>query len=151
MDELARHYYGFIRGMVRKCGIPDQDAGDSVQYVLERLDKTGAIAQFDPDHLTEHQGRPVRTKFSTFLGAKVMLYCRGERGRLARRAGHELLVVDDAESSDGLSQLFAGLGAACDDYSSLEGRRVRCPGALPAGCRPAPVGARHLRPGRPVR
>ena len=81
MDELARHYYGFIVGMVRKLGIPDQEAQDSAQYILERLEKTGALAQFDPGHLTEHQGRQVKTRFSTFLGAKVMRYCMGERGR----------------------------------------------------------------------
>ena len=47
MDELARHYYDFIRGMVRKQGIPDQEAGDAVQYIFERLEKTGVIGQFD--------------------------------------------------------------------------------------------------------
>src|SRR6202043_3468910 len=86
MDERARNYYDFIRGMVRKQGIPDQEAGDAVQYILERLEKTDVIGQFDPEHVTEHQGRQVRTKFSTFLGAKVMLYSRGERGRIGRRA-----------------------------------------------------------------
>jgi DNA-directed RNA polymerase specialized sigma24 family protein len=123
MDELARHYYDFIRGMVRKCGIPDQDAGDSVQYILERLGKTGAIAQYDPDHLTEHQGRLVKTRFSTFLGAKVMIYCRGERGRVGKRAWHEVQILDrpaDGEEGTGLSMLLGSLGSACDDYSALE-------------------------------
>ena len=58
MDELARYYYDFIRGMVRKQGIPDQEAGDAVQYILERLDKTGAIAQFDPESPDRAPGPP---------------------------------------------------------------------------------------------
>jgi hypothetical protein len=123
MDELVRHYYDFILGMVRKQGIPDQEAEDAVQYILGQLGKTGAIGQFDPAHVTEHQGRLVRTRFSTFLGAKVILYCRGERGRLSRRAGHELLILDRPEDGDdgtGLPVLLGSLGAACDDYSSLE-------------------------------
>ena len=125
MDELAQHYYGFIIGMVRKLGIPDQEAQDSAQYILERLDKTGAIGQFDPGHLTEHQGRQVRTRFSTFLGAKVMRYCLGERGRLQKRAGHELLLVDAPVSTsgdgDGTPLLeILGAGAAWDDYSALD-------------------------------
>ena len=120
MDELARHYYGFIVGMVRKLGIPDQEAQDSAQYILERLEKTGALAQFDPGHLTEHQGRQVKTRFSTFLGAKVMRYCMGERGRILKRSSHELPVIDSAEG-DGLSALFGPDRAGiCDDYSALD-------------------------------
>lgn len=120
MDELDRHYRGFILGMVRKSGVPDQEAEDVVQYILERLDKTGALAQYDPHHLTEHQGRLVRTKFSTFLGAKVQLYCRGERGRIGKRAGHELLIMDaPVEDGTNLAELL-GPAAACDDYSGLE-------------------------------
>ena len=69
MDELARNYYDFILGMVRKHGIPDQEAADSVQYILERLEKTNVLGQFDPEYTSEHQGRTVRTRFSTFLGA----------------------------------------------------------------------------------
>jgi len=123
MDELARTYYDFIRGMVRKQGIPDQEAGDAVQYILERLEKTGVIGQFDPEHVTEHQGKLVKTRFSTFLGAKVMLYCRGERGRSGRRSSHELLILDRPEPGEdgtGLSALLGSLGAACDDYSALD-------------------------------
>jgi hypothetical protein len=121
MAELAEHYYGFIIGMVRKFGIPDQEAQDSVQYILERLDKTGALTQFDPGHLTEHQGRQVKTRFSTFLGAKVMRYCLGERGRILKRASHELQIVDDTMSSDGMAHLLSGLRFAReDDYSALD-------------------------------
>ena len=130
MDELARHYYGFIIGMVRKLGIPDQEAQDSAQYILERLDKTGALAQFDPGHLTEHQGRQVTTRFSTFLGAKVMRYCIGERGRLQKRSGHELLLLDqpavwsDDAVDSSLSAVLGSLGrfggATWDDYSALD-------------------------------
>ena len=82
MDELARYYYDFILGMVRKHGIPDQEADDSVQYILERLEKTDVLGQYDPEYVSEHQGRIVRTRFSTFLGAKVIRYCLGERGRI---------------------------------------------------------------------
>jgi hypothetical protein len=123
MDELARHYYDFIRGMVRKQGIPDQEAGDAVQYIFERLEKTDVIGQFDPEHVTEYQGKLVKTKFSTFLGAKVMLYSRGERGRIGRRASHELQILDRPVTADldtGLSALLGSLGASFDDYSSLE-------------------------------
>lgn len=120
MDELDRHYRGFILGMVRKNGVPDQEAEDVVQYILERLDKTGALAQYDPEYLSEHQGRLVRTKFSTFLGAKVQLYCRGERGRIGKRAGHELLIMDaPVEDGTSLAELI-GPPAACDDYSRLD-------------------------------
>lgn len=126
MAELAEHYWDFILGMVRKAGIPDQDAPDSVQYILERLDKTGAIGQFDPEHVTVHQGQPKRTRFSTFLGAKVLFYCRGERGRVYRRDSHELKILDvSAEDvlSTGTPQLLQGgdlLGVSWDDYSGLE-------------------------------
>ncbi len=122
MDELARVYRDFILGMVRKCGIPDQEAQDAVQYILLQLGKTGVIAQFDPEHVTEHQGKLVKTKFSTFLGAKVLLYCRGERGRIGRRASHELQILDRPPAGDdtGLSLLLGSRGEACDDYSSLE-------------------------------
>lgn len=124
MEELARHYYGFILAMVRKCGIPDQEAPDSVQYILERLGKTNVLGQFDPGHVTEHQGSLVRTRFSTFLGAKVMRYCLGERSRLARRSGHELLVLDAPSGSDGDGELspadVLGMGVVFDDYSGVE-------------------------------
>jgi hypothetical protein len=120
MDELAEHYGDYILGMVRKCGIPDQEAADSAQYILERLAKTDVLGQFDPEYVSEHQGRKVRTRFSTFLGAKVIRYCMGERGRLAKRSGHELLIVD-APAEDG-APLLELLGAAgiCDDYSGLD-------------------------------
>jgi DNA-directed RNA polymerase specialized sigma24 family protein len=118
MGELAANYYDLILGMVRKAGIPDQDAPDSAQYILERLARTDVIGQFDPEHVTVHQGKAVRTRFSTFLGAKVLLYCRGERGRLGRRASHELQILD-APSADG-DPLAGLLGSACDDYSRLD-------------------------------
>jgi hypothetical protein len=122
MDELARVYRDYILGMVRKCGIPDQEAQDAVQYILLQLGKTDVIGQFDPEHVTEYHGRPVKTRFSTFLGAKVLLYCRGERGRIGRRASHELQILDrPADGGDGpLTALLGSLGAACDDYSALE-------------------------------
>lgn len=123
MDELARHYYDLIIGMARKSGIPDQDAPDAAQYILERLAKTDVIGQFDPEHVTVHQGKPVKTRFSTFLGAKVLLYCRGERSRVGKRASHELLVLDrpaDDENSSALAVVLGSLAAACDDYSALE-------------------------------
>lgn len=120
MDELARHYHDFILGMVRKHGIPDQEAGDSVQYILERLSKKNILGEYDPEYVSEHQGRKVRTRFSTFLGAKVILYCMGERGRILRRSSHELPVIDAAEG-DSLSALFGPVRAgSCDDYSALE-------------------------------
>jgi len=120
MDELAEHYYGFILGMVRKCGIPDQEAADSVQYILERLARTGVLGQFDPEYVSTYGGRKVKTRFSTFLGAKVIRYCMGERGRLARRSGHELLIVD-TPAGDGTPLLeLIGLEAASEDYSGLE-------------------------------
>jgi hypothetical protein len=120
MEELARTYYGFILGMVRKAGIPDQDAPDSVQYILERLEKTDVIGQFDSEHVTEHQGRLVKTRFSTFLGAKVLCYCRGERGRVLKRDSRELKILD-ALGEDG-TPLAGLLGAAAswDDYSGVD-------------------------------
>lgn len=117
MDELAEHYFDYIVRQVRKYGIPAQDALDTADYIIERLVKTGALAQYDPDHLTEHQGRQVRTRFSTFLTAKVELYCRGERGRLGKRAAHELLIMDAPAEDGGAGDL---LGSAWDDYSSAE-------------------------------
>jgi DNA-directed RNA polymerase specialized sigma24 family protein len=119
MDELARNYYDLIIGMIRKAGIPDQDADDAAQYILERLARTDVIGQFDPEHVTVHQGKPVKTRFSTFLGAKVLLYCRGERGRVYRRNSHELQILDAPEDGSGLGELL-GTGAACDDYSGLD-------------------------------
>lgn len=123
-DELARHYYGYITGMVRKAGIPDQDVADSVQYILERLEITGAIAQYDPGHLVEHQGRLVTSRFSTFLGAKVRFYCRGLRGRVLRRAGRELLLLDasdkDAGGAQHLTMHEVLLGSSCDDHAGLD-------------------------------
>jgi hypothetical protein len=122
MDELAANYYDLIIGMVRKAGIPDQDAADAAQYILERLAVTDVIGQFDPGHVTVHQGKPVRTRFSTFLGAKVLLYCRGERGRGQRRDSRELKILDapcGQGEAAGCSPL--GLfGAVCDDYADLE-------------------------------
>lgn len=118
MDELAEHYYDYIIRQVRKYGIPAQDAEDVANYIIERLVKTGALAQYDPDHLVEHQGRMVHSKFSTFLTAKVELYCRGERGRLGKRAQHELQIIDiPGEDGGGISGLF---GATLDDHSALE-------------------------------
>lgn len=129
MAELAEHYYDFIRGMVRKAGISDQDAQDSVQYILERLEVTGAIGQYDPEHVVMHQGQPRKSRFSTFLGAKVLFYCRGERGRVTRRDSHELKILDAPayELSDGQAAGHLGelLGAAVlDDYSVLESAEV---------------------------
>jgi hypothetical protein len=121
MDELARVYFGFILGMVRKAGIPDQDAEDSVQYILQQLGiAPSVIDQFNPEHVTEHQGRLVKTRFSTFLGRKVLLYCRGEGDRLRKRSGRELPIVD-ATTQDGTSLVdLIGATAVWDDYSRLD-------------------------------
>lgn len=118
MDELAEHYYDYIVRQVRKYGIPAQDALDTADYIIQQLIRTGALDQYDPEHLTEHQGRQVRSRFSTFLTAKIELYCRGERGRLGKRAAHELLIMDaPAEDGGGIGDL---LGAAWDDHSAAE-------------------------------
>jgi hypothetical protein len=126
MGELVRHYRDYILGMVRKSGVPDQDAEDAAGYIIERLAMTDVIGQFDPEHVTEHQGKSVKTRFSTFLGAKVLLYCRGERGRIFRRDSHELKILDAGageKDAGGVQQATMHevlLGSAYDDYSGIE-------------------------------
>ena len=106
MDELARHYYGFIIGMVRKLGIPDQEAQDSAQYILERLEKTGAIGQFDPGHLTEHQGKS---------GEDQVLH-------VPRGQGHEVLPRGARPSAEAGRARTAARGRP----GLPDGRHVRC-------------------------
>jgi hypothetical protein len=77
--QFFAEYFDFVRGMVRKHGIRDDEAATS--HIMLRFYETGVLEQYDPELEFERGGVKRTAKFSTFIGAKVLRYLRNFRER----------------------------------------------------------------------
>lgn len=123
--ELFIEYGDDIRRVVwRQLGplARPADVDDGVQYILQQVmprpEKPGVIEQYRPGTISEFNRKPVT--FKAFLMAKVALYCRGLRESIGRRAGRELLLIDQKLNGDDHSMPWLDLlGGTRDEYPSL--------------------------------
>lgn len=122
-SELFRVYYGYIKGYLRKLGIPAQDCPDAASYVLERMVARDFLAFFDPGYQSERNGKPVQVRFRNLLNASVEHYARGLRDSQRRRASSEILLCDKEYAGDG-DQSWRWLDvfgpATWDEYGGLD-------------------------------
>jgi DNA-directed RNA polymerase specialized sigma24 family protein len=118
-DELVREYGENLRVLVRSQlgrGSKPQDIEDVYQYILTQFFANDVITQYQPDHVSEFNGKPV--SFLAFIRAKATLYCKGRREAIQRQAGRELQIADTPVGDHGhWIEVFGG--AIWDDYEGL--------------------------------
>jgi hypothetical protein len=119
-EEFIRDYRDYVVSLVKRFGIPAQEAEDVANDILLRQLQLDILHMYNPDHAVTHQGVTKKVTFRAFLSARVSLYCRGKRDVLQRRAGRELLICDTAVDESGTSWLDVFGGAEWDDYSHLD-------------------------------
>jgi hypothetical protein len=126
-DELALRYRDYVIRLVRKQGIPPQDAEDAADDILlsemtarnRAGEPVGILALYDPSHTAEHQGVTKAVSFKAFLSARVALRCRGRRDAIQRRAAREIPASGPAgDRPESWMELFGP--QAWDDYSHLD-------------------------------
>jgi hypothetical protein len=122
-EEMMELYYDYVVGLVRKLGIPPQEADDVTQDILLAEFKADILAMYDPAHTVEHQGKVKNCTFRAFLSARVALRCRGKRDQVNRRLNREVLTCDKPMDENGTRwiELF-GPGGEWDDYSEIDNR-----------------------------
>lgn len=125
-EELWRMYYGDVMRLVRRAtrrsgapAIPAQDAEDVVSEIMTRLLERDVIGMFDPDRTFSYGGREVQAKFRTFLKSVVDQYILGQRDKLDRHTGREVLVYDQPVAEDGFSWAEVFGPSAEDDHADL--------------------------------
>jgi hypothetical protein len=127
-DEFVEIYRDYVVGLVRKLGVPSQEAEDVANNILlaelqaknKAGETVGILALFNPEHTVTVKGRQQSTTFRAFLSARVALRVRGQSETLRRRAGRELLIADKAVDDTGTTWLDLFGPAASDDYSQVE-------------------------------
>jgi hypothetical protein len=127
-EEFVELYRDYIVGLVRKLGVPSQEADDVANDVIlaelqarnREGERVGILALFRPDHTVEVQGKQKTATFRAFLSARVELRVRGRREALTRRAGRELLIADKAVDGSGTTWMDLFGPSAEDDYSRVE-------------------------------
>jgi hypothetical protein len=119
-DELFELYGDYVAGLVRRQGFPPQEAEDVAQEILLAEFRSGVLEMYDPEHTVEHQGTLKKCTFRAFLSARVVLRCKGQRDKIARRASRELLLCDGAVDDSGTKWIELFGGAQWDDYSQLD-------------------------------
>jgi hypothetical protein len=118
-EEMCETYYDYVLHLVRKQGIPAQDAPDVAHDILLRCIERDVLGMFDPEYAISHHGKAIPANFRTFLSTQVLLYVRGKRDALNRYSQREPLMCD--RTVDGGStwvELFGG-ASEWDDYSFL--------------------------------
>lgn len=110
-DGLWREYGTYMRRLVVRKGVPDQEADDVLSNIVTRLIARDVLDMYDP-------GRGVT--FKAFLSSIVVTYVKGQRDKLGRLGKRELLIADKAQDETGTTwaELFGG--AWFDDYSHLD-------------------------------
>jgi DNA-directed RNA polymerase specialized sigma24 family protein len=110
-EDMVRRYRGYMKGLVRKLGIPSQEADDVTNEILTRLMERDVIGMYEPDKGT----------FRNFLSAQVARYTSGQRDKLRRSSTRELLMLDAPADNEGHPwiEIFGG-AQIWDDYSALD-------------------------------
>jgi hypothetical protein len=122
-DELTRLYSPELRRFVRNqlgYQASAEDVDDALQYILMQFIATRVIDQYNPEHVSEFNGRAV--SFKAFLKAKAALYCRGWREKLGKLGTRELQIVD-SPVGDGTNRWIDNFGE-WDHYTELDDATV---------------------------
>ncbi len=95
-DELFRHYYPYVTGLVHKYRVPDDQIEDVSMTLLSKFIEHNMLDQYDPEHMGGN-GRPVQ--FSSFLSGFIVAYVRHYVDKAAKQAHREPQWIDqDADS-----------------------------------------------------
>lgn len=119
-EDLIRRYRDYVVGLVRKLGIPAQDAEDVANDILARELEVGVLDMYDPEFVSVHKGEARKVTFRAFLSHRVSLRVRGKRDQIQRRAGREVLICDAPVDEGGSRWIDVFGGAIWDDYSELD-------------------------------
>lgn len=119
-DGLWREYGSYMRRLVVRGGIPDQEADDVLGNIVTRLIARNVLDMYDPAKVVTYGGREIHVSFKSFLSSIVMTYVKGQRDKLGRLGKRELLIADKAQDDNGTTwaELFGG--EWFDDYSHLD-------------------------------
>jgi hypothetical protein len=118
--EMFRQYYPYVKTLARRYGVPAQEVDDVASTIMAALVERDVLGMFDPGKRIVYDGVEYRAKFRTFLVAQVLLYLRGQRDKLGRKAQHEVLICDRPVDAAGMTRwIDVHGGSAEDDYSSL--------------------------------
>lgn len=115
-EELFSRDGTYIRKLVRQHLGPvasGEDVEDTVQYICEKIYARDVLGMYDPED-------PSGAAWYTFLGRQVILYCRGQREDIGKRAKREPAQVD-APAGDGQVRWVDLYGPGeWDDYPVLD-------------------------------
>jgi hypothetical protein len=95
--ELFLEYGDSIKRVIWKNLGPraqQQDVDDGLSYIMQQFVKNDVIAQYKPGYISEFTQQPA--SFHSFIMAKVTLYCRHLRDKLAR-GDREMSIGHDVE------------------------------------------------------
>lgn len=121
-DEVFRHYYPQILGLVKQFGITPQRREDVAMMILTKFIERDALHDFDPQFIGRN-GSPMR--FQSFLSGFVVAYVRHWRSREIIEANREMNLVDQPsshsqeEDRDGHTWIDENFSHE-DDLSSVE-------------------------------
>lgn len=89
--DLYKKYYRYVVNTCAHLGIDEANKEDVASEILLRFMERGSLEKYDPNLNFEHHGEHHTTRFRTFLTRAVLLYTRGHREKLAKRASREVL------------------------------------------------------------
>jgi hypothetical protein len=104
-DEVFRHYYPMILGLVKKFGILPEQREDVAMTILAKFIEHDALNDFDPKRIGGN-GSPMR--FQSFLSGFVVSYIRWHVEKQALLRKRELTLVDQPLSEHGRSEENVG-------------------------------------------
>lgn len=101
---LYTAYQPIIVGLIKQRGVPPEHVDDVAAEIMLKLIERGVLDLFDPQmlYLYGTDFRPAR--FKTFITRHVMLYARGQRDKVFRRANREMQGFDEPRT-DGTTWL----------------------------------------------
>lgn len=80
-EDLFTNYYRYVVRLVIAKGISPQNAEDVAMTILTTFYEKDALADYDPEYTSVHQGQVRHTKFISFLSGFVLIYLRHYRDR----------------------------------------------------------------------
>jgi hypothetical protein len=122
-EELWRDYGAYMRRLIRRGGVPDQEADDVLGNIVARLIERDVLGMYEPGRTAVYGGREIKVTFKAFLSSIVMQYVKGQRDKLGRLTARELLIADRPQDEAGTTwaELFGWQWF--DDYSHLDAQQ----------------------------
>lgn len=122
--ELFREYYLYVTLLVRKAGIPKDEAEDVAMSILTTFMERDALREYDPELRVMRGGAERTTLFRTFLGGFVLIYVRHYRERLNVRRSREGLSTEtvmftEAESGHEVTLIDLEAEPVIENYDAL--------------------------------